>query len=56
MKTSLYSQHAKLDSKIVDFAGFDMPVSYPAGINKESAAVNALIVNSPNDGAQSIII
>ena len=39
MKTSLYNHHVKLDSKIVDFAGFDMPVSYPAGINKESAAV-----------------
>ncbi len=39
MKTSLYNQHVKLDSKLVDFAGFDMPVSYPAGINKESAAV-----------------
>ena len=39
MKTSLYNQHVKLNSKIVDFAGFDMPVSYPAGINQEVFSV-----------------
>jgi len=27
-RTSLYSQHVKLGAKIVDFAGFEMPISY----------------------------
>ena len=35
MKTNLYNQHLKLNAKIVDFAGFAMPISYPIGINQE---------------------
>ena len=39
MKTSLYNQHIKLEAKIVDFAGYQMPINYPQGINLESKAV-----------------
>ena len=34
-KTPLYSLHLELGAKMVAFAGYDMPVSYPAGILKE---------------------
>ena len=33
--TSLYSLHKELGAKIVPFAGYQMPVSYPEGIIKE---------------------
>ena len=35
MKTSLYSEHVRLNAKIVDFAGYQMPINYPQGINNE---------------------
>ena len=34
-RTALYSLHAELGAKLVPFAGYEMPVSYPLGILKE---------------------
>ena len=34
-RTSLYDEHVKLGARIVPFAGYDMPVQYPAGILAE---------------------
>ena len=34
-RTSLYANHVKLGARMVPFAGFDMPVQYPAGIIAE---------------------
>jgi len=38
-QTPLHSAHVALGAKMVPFAGFDMPVSYPAGISAEHKAV-----------------
>ncbi len=38
-RTSLYDLHVALGAKIVPFAGYEMPVQYPAGISAEHAAV-----------------
>lgn len=38
-KTPLYEEHARLNGKLVPFAGFQMPVQYPTGIRAEHAAV-----------------
>src|SRR6478752_9792928 len=35
LKTPLHSLHVELGAKMVAFAGYDMPVSYPAGILAE---------------------
>ncbi|HEV7575427.1 MAG TPA: glycine cleavage system aminomethyltransferase GcvT [Caldimonas sp.] len=35
LKTPLHSLHVELGAKMVPFAGYDMPVSYPAGILAE---------------------
>lgn len=37
--TPLYDQHLKLGARMVPFAGWEMPVSYPAGIIAEHNAV-----------------
>jgi aminomethyltransferase len=34
-RTPLYDEHVKLGARIVPFAGYDMPVQYPAGIIAE---------------------
>src|SRR5580698_10547236 len=34
-RTPLYNLHLELGGKIVPFAGYEMPVQYPAGIIKE---------------------
>jgi aminomethyltransferase len=34
-RTSLYDEHVKLGARMVPFAGYDMPVQYPAGILAE---------------------
>src|SRR3982075_2100969 len=34
-KTALHALHLELSAKMVPFAGYDMPVSYPAGILAE---------------------
>ena len=39
MKTSLYDEHIKLNAKMVDFVGFEMPVNYLNGINQECKSV-----------------
>jgi aminomethyltransferase len=33
--TALYSEHIKLNAKMVDFAGYQMPIQYPSGIVAE---------------------
>jgi len=38
-KTALYNEHEKLGAKIVEFAGYAMPVQYPDGILKEHLTV-----------------
>ena len=38
-KTPLYEAHLALEGKLVPFAGFEMPVQYPAGITAEHHAV-----------------
>jgi aminomethyltransferase len=38
-KTPLHAEHEALGGKMVPFAGFSMPVQYPAGIVKEHRAV-----------------
>ena len=35
LKTPLHALHVELGAKMVPFAGYDMPVSYPAGIIAE---------------------
>jgi aminomethyltransferase len=35
LKTSLHALHVELGAKMVPFAGYDMPVQYPAGVLKE---------------------
>jgi len=34
-RTPLYDTHVSLGAKMVPFAGFEMPVSYPEGISAE---------------------
>jgi len=38
-RTPLYQKHLQLSAKMVPFAGWEMPVSYPTGIIAEHAAV-----------------
>lgn len=38
-RTPLYDRHRALGAKIVPFAGYEMPVQYPAGITAEHRAV-----------------
>ena len=38
-RTPLYQKHIELGAKMVPFAGWEMPVSYPAGIIAEHTAV-----------------
>ncbi len=38
-KTPLYEEHVALDGRIVDFAGYFLPVQYPTGVIKEHMAV-----------------
>jgi len=38
-KTPLHDVHVALGAKMVPFAGFEMPVTYPTGINSEHRAV-----------------
>jgi aminomethyltransferase len=37
-RTVLYENHVKLNAKMVDFGGWEMPVQYPAGIIEEHLA------------------
>jgi aminomethyltransferase len=38
-RTPLYEEHVKLGGKIIPFAGYEMPVQYPAGVSTEHRAV-----------------
>ena len=38
-KTSLFDRHVKLGAKMVTFAGFEMPVTYPGSLKIEYNAV-----------------
>src|SRR5205814_4820182 len=38
-RTPLHDVHVALGAKMVPFAGFEMPVTYPSGINAEHKAV-----------------
>src|SRR5262249_24257227 len=38
-RTPLYDEHVALGAKIVDFAGWEMPIQYPTGIVAEHRAV-----------------
>lgn len=40
-KTSLYQEHLNLKGKMVDFAGWLMPIQYPTGIIKEHLATRS---------------
>jgi aminomethyltransferase len=42
-KTPLYEAHRQAGAKIIDFGGWDMPVSYPAGTIKEHKAVREAV-------------
>src|SRR3954468_16781979 len=39
LRTPLYDAHRQLNGRMVDFAGWDMPVQYASGILKEHQAV-----------------
>jgi len=39
LRTPLYDSHKALGARMIDFGGWDMPVSYPAGTIKEHKAV-----------------
>lgn len=38
-RTSLHGRHVEAGAKLVDFAGWEMPVEYPAGLRSEHVAV-----------------
>src|SRR6476659_10372077 len=42
-KTPLWDIHRQLGAKLIDFGGWDMPVSYPAGTIKEHKAVRSAV-------------
>jgi aminomethyltransferase len=42
-RTPLYDIHVALGAKMVPFAGFEMPVTYPAGISAEHKAVREAV-------------
>ena len=39
LKTPLYEEHVALKGRIVDFAGYFLPVQYPGGVIQEHMAV-----------------
>src|SRR3954468_16368961 len=41
LKTPLHAVHRQLGARMVDFAGWDMPVQYPSGIIAENQAVRS---------------
>ncbi len=38
-RTPLYDEHVRLGAKIIPFAGYEMPVQYPAGVSAEHQSV-----------------
>ncbi len=45
-RTPLHQIHVALGAKLVPFGGYEMPVSYPAGIAAEHRAMYPTWVNS----------
>ncbi|HVK76727.1 MAG TPA: glycine cleavage system aminomethyltransferase GcvT [Kofleriaceae bacterium] len=43
LRTPLYDAHRALGARMIDFGGWDMPVSYPAGTIKEHKAVREAV-------------
>ena len=41
LQTPLHALHLSLGARMVPFAGYDMPVQYPAGVLKEHLATRA---------------
>src|SRR5437899_8180885 len=41
LRTPLHAEHVRLAARMVDFAGWDMPVQYPSGILAEHHAVRS---------------
>ena len=41
LRTPLYPVHRRLGARMVEFAGWDMPVQYPSGILAEHQAVRS---------------
>ena len=39
LKTPLYEEHVALNGRIVEFAGYLLPVQYPTGVIREHMAV-----------------
>src|SRR5437773_12311469 len=42
-RAPLHDVHVALGAKMVPFAGFEMPVTYPTGINSEHRAVREVV-------------
>src|SRR6185436_17649001 len=42
-RTPLYQMHVELGAKMVEYAGFEMPVTYPAGITAEHKSVREAV-------------
>ena len=42
MKTPLYEAHNRANARMVDFAGWDMPVQYPLGLIQEHHAAQVM--------------
>ncbi|MBA2544455.1 MAG: glycine cleavage system aminomethyltransferase GcvT, partial [Deltaproteobacteria bacterium] len=42
-RTPLWEAHKSLGARLIDFGGWDMPVSYPAGTIKEHKAVREAV-------------
>ena len=42
-RTPLYEAHVRLGAKMVDFGGWEMPVSYPSGILEEHRATRMTV-------------
>src|SRR5437667_2122160 len=55
-RTPLHDVHVALGAKMVPFAGFEMPVTYPTGINSEHRAVREAVgvFDVPHMGAFEI--
>ena len=41
-KTPLYQEHLKLEAKMVDFAGFEMPIQYTSIIDEHMVREKAV--------------
>ena len=44
LKSPLYSKYVESDAKLVDFAGWEMPISF-SGLIKEHESVRSMLFN-----------